>query len=474
MRSLPVVLLVMVGALAAPARAGKPWGVVGGADADTTTKELAPTFRDVIRRVVLMPNDVDLQKRAWYRHRLNVLNLTWEDTGRDYGSAVGPNISDLTLQVHEKTARGSRTHLLPVLRHPNFTDKTADVPADKLWVKVGNQGAKDGATSVVPLTEVLQHLREYLSDADSVQGAGNLLAKRDTHFLVSAQHVFVPLPAEGKVEFNPVLFNYQSYEGAPAVLTLLVTRQGTSATVIENRPDDAPQQAWGQQLYFNHGGQETLFTAERRSTVKARIEAGHAEVQDRGALDEGADMMMIVQVPLMQRTAYGSFGGVNGGVLGSLSGGGIGSAFGYGGLGASGVGAGGGGKADAKLPSASPLSLDSVGHGSGSGRARTSDLERAVIGHGDALGKFEEGRGYKLVRDARFPVRVTVQFYKATSNGAVSDADLASAAADIARVYRDADYVGSLVVPESERVRPTDWHDAGAHGPVADVRPTAP
>ncbi|MBI1944618.1 MAG: hypothetical protein HYS27_02920 [Deltaproteobacteria bacterium] len=472
MRRLPLVAVIAIATLALPALADKPWGVVGkgesktNADASAAAKE--PTFREVIRRVVLMPNDVSLQERAWYRHRLNVLNLTWEDTGRDYGSSVGPNISDLTLQVHEKTARGSRTHLLPVLRHPNFTDKTGDVPADKLWVKVGNQGAKDGKTSVVPLTDVLKNLKEYLSDPDSVKGAGNLLAKRDTHFLVSAQHVFVPLPDEGKVEFNPVLFNYQSYQGSPAVLTLLVTRQGTSATIVENREEDAPQQAWGQQLYFNHAGQETLFTAERRSAVKARIEGGHAEVQDQGALAEGADMMMIVQVPLRQREHYG--------MLGSLKADDVGEAFGVGGLGLKGAGAGGGGYAmdGAQVQSAAPMVIGGIGSGEagyGSGRGRVSDLERAVIGHGDALGKFEEGRGLRLVRDPRFPVRVTVQFYKATSNGVVSDEDLASAAADIARVYRDADYVGSLVVPEGERVRPTDWHDAGGAGPVAGRLP---
>ena len=37
----------------------------------------------------------------------------------------------------------------------------------------------------------------------------------------------------------------------------------------------------------------------------------------------------------------------------------------------------------------------------------------------------------KLERDARFPVRVTIQFYKATSNGVVSDQDLADAAGTI-------------------------------------------
>jgi hypothetical protein len=44
----------------------------------------------------------------------------------------------------------------------------------------------------------------------------------------SAQAVFLPIPKQGQGEFNPVLFNYQSSPGSPAVLTILVTRQGTS------------------------------------------------------------------------------------------------------------------------------------------------------------------------------------------------------------------------------------------------------
>lgn len=384
-------------------------------------------FHDVIQKVVLMPNDGDLQRRAWERHQLNVLNVMWEDTGRSLGSSVGPNISDLTLQVHEKTEHGTRTHLLPVIRHPNFTDKTGDVPADKMWVRVGNQ-RKGGKPVAMPLTEVLAHLREYLTDESSLLGDGDFLAERDTHFLMSAQHVFVPLPKSGKVEFNPVLFNYQSAPGSPAVMTLLITRQGMSATVVENRRGESSQAGWGQQLYFNHEGQKTLFTAERKSAVKARVESGRAEAQDDGALDEGADMMMIVQVPLKHQSR---------GYLG-------------------GFGAGGGGLAEsAPMPSMAPMAK-----GAPTRRSRgveRSDVEAAVLGHGEALGKFEEMRGLKLERDERFPVRVTVQFYKATSNGVVSDQDLADAAGTIAKVYESADYVGSLVVPESEQERPTSW-----------------
>jgi hypothetical protein len=421
-----VALLAALLAFPATASKGNGWGV------------REPTFHDVINKVKMMPANSELQHRAWNQHQMNVLNVMWEDTGRSLGSSLGPNISDLTLQVHEKTARGTRTHLLPVIRHPNFTDKTADIAADKLWVRVGNQHS-DQKPAAMPLTEVLANMKEYLTDPGSLKGDGNFLAERDTHFLVSAQHVYVPLPKTGKVEFNPVLFNYQSSPGSPAVLTLLVTRQGTSATIIENRGSEMSQSGYGQQLFFNHKGEKTLFTAERKSTVKARIESGRAQAQDDGALEEGADMMMIVQVPLKHRNR------------GRLDG-----------LGSMGAGFGGGGldfDAPMSAAEAAPMAsgMAQPKRRSRGGRPERSDVEQAVLGHGEDLGKFEEMRGKKLVRDTRFPVRVTIQFYKATSNGVVSDTDLADAAGTIAKVYESADFVGSLVVPKSQQVRPTAW-----------------
>jgi hypothetical protein len=220
------------------------------------------------------------------------------------------------------------------------------------------------------------------------------------------------------------------------VLTLLCTRQGTSVAVIENSGGDQSLQGWGQQLFHNNQGQKTTFTAERKSDVKARIEAGQATAQDAGALEEGADMLLIVQVPLKFREPPARMIG--------------------------GYGSGGGGMmADEAAPAmAAAPEAEAPMEKSSKSRA-VSDVENAVIGHGEDLGPVVEGNQQKLERDDRFPVRVTVQFYKATSNGEVSDTDLARAAADIARVYADADYVGSLVVPESERVRPTDWDHRG-------------
>ncbi len=380
-----------------------------------------PTHAQIIERVTQMPMDPALQQRA-QALGLNVVNVMWEDTGRFQGSSVGPNISDLTLQVRE-TLPGNRvrTHLLPVIRHPNFTDRTADIRADRLWVRVGNQH-DERELHAVPLTEVLANMKSYLSDSSSLRGDGNFLAERDTHFLVSAQHVFVPLPSRGTAEFNPVLFNYQSAPESPAVLTLLVTRQGTSATIIENRPGDQTLQGWGQQLYFNHEGQRTVFTAERRSAVQARIDRGGATSQDAGALDAGADMMMIIQVPLRHANRGMFFGeGVGGFDMATAD----------------------------EASAAAPMARRSAG-----GR---SDVEQAVIGHGEDLGPFREMGGLRLERDDRFPVRVTVQFYRATSNGIISPQDLRDVHASIERVYEDGDFVGSLVVPESGRTRPTDW-----------------
>ncbi len=399
------------------------WGV--------TSQPPSPTFRETIARVTAMPSDGELQRRA-RGLGLNVVNVMWEDTGRFQGSSVGPNISDLTLQVREPLGRGRhRTHLLPVIRHPNFSDRTADVRAERLWVRVGNQhrGTGAGGLRAVPLLEVLAHLKDYLSDRGSLLGEGDFTARRDSHVLVSAQHVFVPLPPRGTAEFNPVLYNYQSMPGSPAVLTLLVTRQGTSATVIENRPGDQSLQGWGQQLFFNHGGQRTVFTAERRSAVAARIAAGEATDQDEGALEEGADMMILVQVPLRHRSRR--FQPMDGAdfLLG---------------------GAGG---APAPTSAAAPQMR----------RSERSDVENAVIGHGDDLGPFRELGGLRLVRDDRFPIRATVQFYRATSNGVVSADDLRAVRRQIDRVYEEGDFVGSLVVPRSGRTRPTEWRRTRRH-----------
>lgn len=389
-------------------------------------------YARVLSKVGSMVTDTDLQRRVHARN-LSLVNVMWEDTGRAQGSSLGPNISDFTLQVRRKDEAGRfHTSLMPVIRYPNFTDRTGDIPADRFFVRVGNEHGT-GLRSF-PLTEVLRNIKTFSSRPETILGDGNLLAPRDTHFLVSAQAVFLPIPKSGKAQFNPALFNYQSAPGSPAVLTIVVTRQGSSIQVIENKPGEVTGSGYGQELYFNNNGQRAALTAERRSDVAARIEAkgGPSNDDEKSALQKGADVLFLVQVPLKHK---------NRGVLGGAS-------------------------PPADMPFGTTLGAPSaaapakpkasMSKGSGESEAR-SDVEQAVLGHGPNVGPYREGSGIRLERDPKFPIRITVQFYKATSNGVASDIDLDSIAKSIGSVYEHADAVGSLVMPEGDPRRPTAW-----------------
>ncbi len=388
----------------------------------------AAEYEQVVQKVAGMVGDSTVTSGA-RRRGLDVTNVTWEDTGRSVGSSVGPNISDLTLQVRFKDDRGNhQSALMPVIRFPNFSDRTGDVPADKFFVRVGNERAGKSALRTVSLSEILKDVKSFASIPDSILGSTDMTAARDTHYLVSAQAVFLPIPKSGKAEFNPVLFNYQSSPKSPAVLSILITREGTSISVIENLPEDSSSSVGaGQELYFNNHGQRTAFTAERKSDVEARIAAqgGPKDENDRSALAKGADNLFLIQVPLVvaQRPR------------------------------------------PVAMPMAAPPSMAPMGAASKSAGAPAmesaaddrSDVEQAVLGHGPNLGPFNEGHGLRFARDPRFPIRITVQFYKATSNGVVSEADLDAISKSIGNVYEHADFVGSLVLPEDDSRRPTAW-----------------
>jgi hypothetical protein len=95
------------------------------ADAEALRRKNIAHYNAMVQRVAAMPENATITERA-AKHRLDVLNVLWEDTGRFEGSSVGPNISDVTIEVELKNARqgkATRTALMPVLRHPSFSDK---------------------------------------------------------------------------------------------------------------------------------------------------------------------------------------------------------------------------------------------------------------------------------------------------------------------------------------------------------------
>src|SRR5436190_3458718 len=170
----------------------------------------AAQYHAMVKRVANMV-DSDTAYKMTSAYGLQLLNVLWEDTGRYEGSSVGPNISDVTIEVEGwRKGKSHGTYLMPVMRYANFSDKTADVKIDNIIIPVGNQ-RENGQLELISLKELLENPGQYLSDGDKGKIKGDsLLAKRDTHVLVSAQHAFLPVPHEGKATFWPVIFNYQS------------------------------------------------------------------------------------------------------------------------------------------------------------------------------------------------------------------------------------------------------------------------
>jgi len=386
-----------------------------------------PAYLEAIQRTSEMVWNEQAQSLA-AGYGLNILNVTWEDTGRYYDSAVGPNISDMTIQVQTQNPQTGDYDLtlMPVIRYPNFSDLTADIAPDDFYLLVGNE--QGGELHSISLTEYLGNFRYYLNDPASWTGREiSLLAGRDSRVLVSAQAAFLPVPKQGQAEFNPVIFNYQSYQGDPAVLTIVATREGTSATIIDNTRDAFPAGfSWGQRLFFNQNGERASFTGKRFSDFQQNQNQDSQNVTPPPAAPEaagenGLNMVLLIQVPLKQKNPM-------------------------------------------MFEMEDTMMLESAAEAPA--EKAESDVELAVIGHGPVEGPFTEIDGIDIERDERFPIRVTVQFYKATSNGVVSAADMAEINAQLKRVYEEADYVGSLVVDgPSQRVteydgpkdEPADW-----------------
>ena len=374
-------------------------------------------YSKVIAKTTAMVRDDAVQGLA-QKNGLQVLDVTWEDTARFDNSAVGPNISDMTIQVQHKIAGGDEYELscMPVIRYPNFSDLSGDISPDEFFLLVGNE--KKQPLEKITLRELLGNLRAYLTDSSSWKGDGTslLVDERDSHVLVSAQACFLPIPKDGLAEFNPVLFNYQSRAGDPAVLTILATREGTSVTVIDNERDgfDAGG-TWGQRLFFNQNGERAGLTGQRKSDFLAEEsdEATGESAESPSSEDrEGLNLVLLIQVPLKQKEP---------------------------------------------MRFDDPVPFDGAGDtGVMPCYSVASDVEEAVIGHGKVEGPFTEIDGLEIERDDQYPIRVTVQFYKATSNGVVSEQDMADIAEQINKVYKQADYVGSLVV-EGPTGREPDW-----------------
>lgn len=120
------------------------------------------TYAQVITKTTGMVSDKAVQRLA-KKHGLQVLDVNWEDTARFDDSAVGPNISDMTIQVqHQDPGREDyELSCMPVIRYPNFTDRSGDI-SPEFFLLVGNE--RGGPLEKITLRQFLDNPKAYLHD----------------------------------------------------------------------------------------------------------------------------------------------------------------------------------------------------------------------------------------------------------------------------------------------------------------------
>ncbi|MBC7794252.1 MAG: hypothetical protein H7Z43_11140, partial [Clostridia bacterium] len=210
----------------------------------------------------------------------------------------------------------------------------------------------------------------------------------DNQVLVSAQAAFLPVSASGgRAIFKPHLYSYQSaldeeHGPQPRVLTLMISPNGTSVAIAgkAKRDEYGAGGAYGETLFFNDAGQRMPLTAERAntSTVEAAKDGSSFSGADSNTAGQ-LDRVLIVQVPL--------------------------------------------------IPQHPPTFRSMM-------RTLVFDVENAV--HGPIEGPFDETMGSSWKRDTKYPVRMTVQLYKPTSDGVVDAETMADIKREIDNVYADA------------------------------------
>jgi hypothetical protein len=395
-------------------------------------------FFVAVTKTAKMVRDSNVTK-LFHDQKLTVTNVSWEDTSRFKNSSYGNNITDATLQV----TYNEEKFLMPVVRNPNYSDKTGDISPDKFFVRVGNHKSKDkNDLQIISLTELLKNWKQYLSNSASVdpQSDASLYdAKVDTHVLVSAQACFMPVPESPalpdgqtkKAEFVPTAYNYQSYSEDPAVLLILATPEGSSVTIAGRFGDQ-------NQLFFNEAGKRASFTAQRKKEYMATEEERISKITNDNERKEAhaklaaeqssLNLVLLIQVPLKQkpkmhmRCAFNSFGSKSKSVKkGSMS---------------------------FQNFSTEDECLESC-------QEDADTTDDAVVSHGEAKDPFLECDNLKITRDTSAPIRVTVQFYSATATGVVTKETVSQIANHIAKVYEKSDFVGSLVT-EGQTGRPTE------------------
>ena len=332
------------------------------------------------------------------------MNVSWEDTARSKNSCWGPNISDMTLTT------GGR--IMPVIRKPNFADVSIDFPIDKLSVLVGNENNSN--LKRISLKEYLKDINKYTSNK-----VKPMYLDRDDKILTSSQCCILPCETD-KTDFSVNLYNYQSSKSNPRVLVIVSSAKETSCQIVTGNTG----------LNFNRNGKEARYRVERLADDrKARNVEQTCKITEE---EKQSNDLFIYQIPLLdQPGVYYKSQQI---VLESCT-----------------DCTDGDDDDSYKGSSVNSYARDDFGSSK-----RRRGFDQGILSVGSDIGVYPSVGKLNLVRDNKYPIRLTIQHYRVTDSVDNITSDLVKEiVSDISNIYEMGLNESSLVVEKTTRTTET-------------------
>lgn len=252
-----------------------------------------------------------------------------------------------------------------------------NVPIDRIPIVVGNS---DGSTlKAITLKDFLgSHF--YAPNKRSGSLIPSLLHNQDQYVSCSAQACFLPLLTSGEATFNIGFYDQLSTDQSPATLVILASANGTSVYLPGSEP---------MVLYHNNNGQRASFVGELPPNARGQRSILSSLIS--GA-SKSYKMLYVIQVPLKQKLVEG---------------------------------------AQASSETIPESKSDSTAQPEILALISAPKIEASLIKLGKDEGPFAEIKDNEMERDERFPIRVTMQYYKPTTTGLVDYSVLKSIAEDL-------------------------------------------
>lgn len=336
------------------------------------------------------------------RNQFHPVKISWEDIGRDEGSAWGDRISDVGIWVRKDERNPASAQLaLSVRRDSNFRDKVLMVPAEKIKIHVKHRGRL-----------VEKSLPERLRELELSS------ANRDRNVIVSNQFAIVPVPA------HDMRGSWPQGHAPRAAFNFSIFPYGSTNFVITDVIEGSHEAIVGpgnhQMLYANLNGQKAPFTASRAQDRPDLLKM-EKELKSKG-MDVDVQRYYLIQIPLKRDRAIQQSNM---------------------------------GTPPMHRPQPSPIyksqSLESAPSSLSMKKQNAYEeeapgLDRVAIGTGEAEGGYFTGSGYQGAR-AEEPIRVTVVYF-VTPVRKITESDMQTFAKAFSEWDSKAIWGGSFVVKE--------------------------